>query len=152
MMRLERPLVGLVSRAPARMQTKLLAAFLVIVVLLIALGAVDLQVLSAVNRHTDRHVEDTLSIDIGGVNGHLVAGLGLRTRERVDRTHRAPVAPGRSVGRDHVEEFHPADCFLGHLGGRATGALLGDPSRQAGASTSRSVARPAESERGALSR
>jgi signal transduction histidine kinase/CheY-like chemotaxis protein len=53
MMRLERPLVSLVSGAPARVQTKLLAAFLVIVVLLVGLGAVDLQVLSGVNQRTE---------------------------------------------------------------------------------------------------
>ena len=46
-------LVGLVSRAPARVQVKLLAAFLAIVALLIMLGAVGLQVLSRVNHRTD---------------------------------------------------------------------------------------------------
>ena len=46
-------LVGLVSRAPARVQIKLLAAFLAIVALLIMLGAVGLQVLSRVNHRTD---------------------------------------------------------------------------------------------------
>jgi hypothetical protein len=52
MMRLERPLVSLVSRAPARVQTKLLVAFLAIVVLLIALGAVGLEVLSGIHQRT----------------------------------------------------------------------------------------------------
>lgn len=46
-------LVGLVSRVPARVQVKLLAAFLAIVALLIMLGAVGLQVLSRVNHRTD---------------------------------------------------------------------------------------------------
>jgi len=52
-MQLLHPLVDLVSRAPARVQVKLLAAFLTIVVLLIVMGAVGLQVLSGVNQRTD---------------------------------------------------------------------------------------------------
>src|SRR5262249_3002436 len=46
-------LVGLVSRVPARVQVKLLAAFLAIAALLIVMGAVGLQVLSRVNQRTD---------------------------------------------------------------------------------------------------
>ncbi len=46
-------LAGLVSRVPARVQVKLLAAFLAIEVLLIVMGAVGLQVLSGVNQRTD---------------------------------------------------------------------------------------------------
>ncbi|HME21837.1 MAG TPA: ATP-binding protein [Acetobacteraceae bacterium] len=45
-------LVRLVSRVPARVETKLLASFLTIVVLLIVLGAVGLRVLSGVNQRT----------------------------------------------------------------------------------------------------
>jgi CHASE3 domain sensor protein len=45
-------LVGLVSRIPVRVQTKLLAAFLTMVILLIVLGAVGLNVLSGVNQQT----------------------------------------------------------------------------------------------------
>lgn len=45
-------LVGWVARLPARVQTKLLIAFLSIVGLLIILGAVGLQVLSRVNDRT----------------------------------------------------------------------------------------------------
>jgi signal transduction histidine kinase/CheY-like chemotaxis protein len=52
-MQVLRPLVDLVSRVPARVQVKLLAAFLTIVVLLIVMGAVGLQVLSGVNQRTD---------------------------------------------------------------------------------------------------
>ena len=52
-MRPMRALVGLVAHAPTRVQVKLLAAFLVIVALLIMLGAVGLQVLSRVNQRTD---------------------------------------------------------------------------------------------------
>jgi signal transduction histidine kinase/DNA-binding response OmpR family regulator len=62
MMRLERPLVSLVSRAPARVQTKLLMAFLIIVVLLIALGAVGLQVLSGVNQRTEELINSERKI------------------------------------------------------------------------------------------
>jgi signal transduction histidine kinase/HAMP domain-containing protein len=47
----------LVARAPAKVHTKLIAAFLAIVVLLIALGAVGLQVLSHSNRRATALVE-----------------------------------------------------------------------------------------------
>ena len=50
-------LVGLVARVPVRVHAKLLAAFLAIVVLLIAVGAVGLQTLSAVNRRADTLVQ-----------------------------------------------------------------------------------------------
>jgi signal transduction histidine kinase len=46
-------LVGFVSRVPARVQVKLLAAFLAIEVLLIVMGAVGLELLSGVNGRTD---------------------------------------------------------------------------------------------------
>jgi signal transduction histidine kinase/CheY-like chemotaxis protein len=62
MMRLERPLVSLVSRAPARVQTKLLMAFLIIVVLLITLGAVGLQVLSGINQRTEELINSERKI------------------------------------------------------------------------------------------
>ena len=51
-MQVLQPLVDLVSRVPTRVQVKLMAAFLAIVVLLIAMGAVGLQVLSGVNLRT----------------------------------------------------------------------------------------------------
>ena len=50
-------LVGWVARLPARVQTKLLIAFLSIVGLLIALGAVGLQVLSGVNDQTNELIK-----------------------------------------------------------------------------------------------
>jgi signal transduction histidine kinase/DNA-binding NarL/FixJ family response regulator len=53
MMRKAGTLAVLVSRVPARVQVKLLAAFLAIEVLLIVMGAVGLQVLSGVNQRTD---------------------------------------------------------------------------------------------------
>ncbi len=51
--RIRNRLVGWVARWPARVQTKLLAAFLTIAGLLIVLGAVGLQVLSGVNGRTE---------------------------------------------------------------------------------------------------
>src|ERR1700747_2611230 len=50
-------LVGLVSRVPARVQGKLLAAFLAIVTLLIMVGAVGLYVLSGVNARTEELIK-----------------------------------------------------------------------------------------------
>jgi signal transduction histidine kinase len=50
-------LVDLVARVPARVQTKLLVAFLTIVSLLIVLGAVGLSVLSGVNDQTDELIK-----------------------------------------------------------------------------------------------
>jgi signal transduction histidine kinase/CHASE3 domain sensor protein len=51
--RLRNFVVGLVSRIPAGVQTKLLAAFLAMVLLLVALGAVGLRVLSGLNQQTN---------------------------------------------------------------------------------------------------
>src|SRR5436853_7926019 len=51
-MRRASALVRFVARAPARVQIKLLAAFLAIEVLLIVMGAVGLEVLSGVNERT----------------------------------------------------------------------------------------------------
>jgi len=56
-MRAINALVGLVSRAPARVEIKLLAAFLAIEVLLIVMGAVGLEVLSGVNQRTDELIK-----------------------------------------------------------------------------------------------
>jgi len=49
--------VDLVSRVPARVQTKLLVAFLAMVALIILLGAVGLQVLNGMNARTDELIE-----------------------------------------------------------------------------------------------
>jgi len=49
--------IGLVARWPARVQTKLLIAFLSIVGLLIVLGAVGLKVLSGVNDETNELIK-----------------------------------------------------------------------------------------------
>jgi CHASE3 domain sensor protein len=56
-MRTMRALVGLVSRVRARVQVKLLAAFLAIEVLLIVMGVVGLQVLGGVNQRTDELIK-----------------------------------------------------------------------------------------------
>jgi signal transduction histidine kinase len=56
-MRILNPFVGLVSRVPARVQAKLLAAFLAIAVLLIIVGAASLYVLSGVNERTEELVK-----------------------------------------------------------------------------------------------
>jgi signal transduction histidine kinase len=50
-------LVGLVARVPVTVHAKLLAAFLAIVLLLITVGAVGLQTLSAVNQRTEDVVQ-----------------------------------------------------------------------------------------------
>ena len=46
--------MDVVARIPARVQVKLLAAFLAIAMLLIMLGTVGLQVLSGVNQRTEK--------------------------------------------------------------------------------------------------
>src|SRR5947209_17850406 len=55
--RLTSPFVDLVSWIPARVQFKLLAAFLAIAMLLIMVGAVGLQVLSGVNQRAEELVK-----------------------------------------------------------------------------------------------
>src|SRR5438067_7223590 len=56
-MRIMNPFVYLVARMPARVQTKLLAAFLAIAMLLIIVGAVGLRVLSRVNERTEELIK-----------------------------------------------------------------------------------------------
>jgi len=55
-------LVGSVARLPVRVQTKLLIAFLAIVALLIALGAVGLYTLSGVNQRTEELIRSERKI------------------------------------------------------------------------------------------
>jgi signal transduction histidine kinase len=57
MLRIMNQFVGLVARVPARVQSKLLAAFLAIAALLIIVGAVGLQALSEVNRRTEELIK-----------------------------------------------------------------------------------------------
>ncbi len=78
-------LVGLVSRVPARVEIKLLIAFLAIDVLLIVMGAVSLAVLSGVNQRTDeliklqrkieayRQVQHDTTSQLYGVSSALLA-------------------------------------------------------------------------------
>src|SRR5207344_2753569 len=57
MLRIMNPFVDLVARIPARVQLKLLGAFLVIATLLIIVGAVGLQLLSGVNQRTEELIK-----------------------------------------------------------------------------------------------
>src|ERR1700747_1548401 len=84
-MRVMSALVGLVSRAPARLEVKLLTAFLAIAVLLIVMGVVSLQVLSGVNQRNDeliklqrkveayRQVQHDITGQLYGVSSALLA-------------------------------------------------------------------------------
>ena len=62
MMRFNSLLVGPVARLPWRVQTKLLLAFLAIVALLIALGAVGLYTLSGINQRTEELIRSERKI------------------------------------------------------------------------------------------
>ena len=62
MMRFNSLLVGPVARLPWRLQTKLLLAFLAIVALLIALGAVGLYTLSGINQRTEELIRSERKI------------------------------------------------------------------------------------------
>jgi signal transduction histidine kinase len=84
-MRLGDLVVDRVSRVPARVQTKLLIAFLVMVALLILLGAVGLQVLRGMNARTEelielqrkiaayRHVQHDTTRQLYGVSSALLS-------------------------------------------------------------------------------
>jgi signal transduction histidine kinase/DNA-binding response OmpR family regulator len=62
MIPLDESLVGIVSRLPMRVQTKLLIAFLTIVMLLVALGAVGLYTLSGINQRTEELIQSERKI------------------------------------------------------------------------------------------
>ena len=84
-MRAINALVGFVSRVPARVEIKLLTAFLAIEVLLIVMGAVSLGVLSGINQRTDeliklqrkieayRQVQHDTTSQLYGVSAALLA-------------------------------------------------------------------------------
>jgi signal transduction histidine kinase len=84
-MRMMDALVGSISRVPARVQTKLLAAFLAIAILLIMMGGVGLQLLSGVNQRTEelitlqrkieayRQVQHDTTIQLYSVSSALLA-------------------------------------------------------------------------------
>ena len=110
-MRPMRALVGLVAHAPTRVQVKLLAAFLVIVALLIMLGAVGLQVLSRVNQRTDeliglqrkieayRQVQHDTTTQLYSVSSALLSTDEFTLpREPHRRGARAAVSRGCSTG------------------------------------------------------
>src|SRR5262252_10170006 len=63
MIRILNPFVRLVARVPARVQTKLLMAFLTIAGLLVITGAGGLQVLSGVNERTEELIKLQRKID-----------------------------------------------------------------------------------------
>ena len=69
-MRAINALVGLVSRVPARVEIKLLAAFLAIELLLIVMGGVSLGVLSGVNQRTDELIKLQRKIEAYGQVQH----------------------------------------------------------------------------------
>jgi signal transduction histidine kinase len=84
-MRLRNLAVDTVSRVPARVQTKLLVAFLAMVVLIVVLGAVGLRVLSGMNARTEelielqrkiaayRHVQHDTTRQLYGVSSALLS-------------------------------------------------------------------------------
>ena len=84
-MRIRDRVVDIVSRLPARVQTKLLAAFLVMAALLMLMGAVGLQALQGVNRQTEelirlqrkiaafRQVQHDTTAQLYGVTSALLA-------------------------------------------------------------------------------
>jgi len=56
------PFVGAIARLSLRVQTKLLIAFLTIVILLVVLGAVGLYTLSGINRRTEQLIQSERKI------------------------------------------------------------------------------------------
>jgi class 3 adenylate cyclase/CHASE3 domain sensor protein len=91
--RLNRRVTDFVARLPARIETKLLAAFSVLVTLLILLGAIGLGGLSGLNRHTvdlietDREVTEyyRLQHDVDGLVVAVSLAMWLPGPEYLDR-------------------------------------------------------------------
>ena len=100
MIRLRNFAVDLVSRVPARVQTKLLVAFLAMVALLILLGAVGLRVLSGMNERTEELIELQRKITAYRHVQHDT------TRQLYGVVLRAPV-PGRAGARRHPAPAQP---------------------------------------------
>ena len=95
-------LVGLVSRVPARVQTKLLAAFLAIAMLLIMVGAVGLQALSGVNQRAEeliklqRKIEAYRQVQHDTTTQLYSVASALLLRGRADAVeHASPAQPVR---------------------------------------------------------
>ncbi|HEX4554908.1 MAG TPA: ATP-binding protein [Xanthobacteraceae bacterium] len=110
-------LAGLVARVPARVQVKLLAAFLAIEVLLIVMGAVGLEVLSGVNQRADelirlqrkieayRQVQHDITSQLYGVASVLLTPdeLTLSSTQRQLNQFQYNVDRLQFVAKDEVE-------------------------------------------------
>src|SRR5712692_2871614 len=110
-------LVGLVARVPARVEIKLLTAFLVIEVLLIVMGAVGLEVLSGVNQRTDeliklqrkieayRQVQHDTTSQLYGVSSALLSSDDLTLSSALRQLNQFGYDVGRLqfVVKDEVE-------------------------------------------------
>jgi signal transduction histidine kinase/FixJ family two-component response regulator len=110
-------LAGLVARVPARVQVKLLAAFLAIEVLLILMGAVGLEVLSGVNQRADelirlqrkieayRQVQHDITSQLYSVASVLLTSdeLTLSSAQRQLNQFRYNVDRLQYVAKDEVE-------------------------------------------------
>src|SRR5205085_599377 len=110
-------LVGLIARVPARVQVKLLAAFLAIEVLLIVMGVVGLQVLSGVNQRTDeliklqrkieayRQVQHDTTNQLYGVSSVLLSSNDLTLSSTLRQLNQFGYAVDRLqyVAKDEVE-------------------------------------------------
>ena len=122
-MRAINALVGFVSRVPARVEIKLLTAFLAIEVLLITMGAVSLGVLSGINQRTDeliklqrkieayRQVQHDATSQLYGVSAALLASddLTLSSALRQANQFGYDVDRLQFVAKDEVElldQFH----------------------------------------------
>jgi signal transduction histidine kinase len=122
-MRAINALVGFVSRVPARVEIKLLTAFLAIEILLIVMGAVSLGVLSGINRRTDeliklqrkieayRQVQHDATSQLYGVSAALLASddLTLSSALRQANQFGYDVDRLQFVAKDEVElldQFH----------------------------------------------
>jgi signal transduction histidine kinase len=116
-MRAINALVGFVSRVPARVEIKLLTAFLAIEILLIVMGAVSLGVLSGINRRTDeliklqrkieayRQVQHDTTSQLYGVSAALLASddLTLSSALRQANQFGYDVDRLQFVAKDEVE-------------------------------------------------
>ena len=126
-MKILNSLVGLVSRVPARVQVKLLTAFLAIVVLLIVMGAVGLQVLSGVNQRTDeliklrskieayRQVQHDTTIQLYSVSSALLASDGRTLDSTLRQLNQFGYDADRLqfVAKDEVIRRHKRVALLG---------------------------------------
>ena len=120
-MRAINALVGFVSRVPARVEIKLLTAFLAIEVLLIVMGAVSLGVLSGINQRTDeliklqrkieayRQVQHDTTSQLYGVSAALLASDDLTLSSALRQLNQFGYDVDRLqfVAKDEVELLGP---------------------------------------------